>query len=142
MPNASGRRESRPDDGLLLRRGVAGTLLALPRMHPAEHAAAVFAAAPIVAIAVAPFAPAVAVAVIIAALAIFFAALVTSAVTAAAPLHLQHVGGGGRLPGRQRCGGARRRDQERAGDRRCSECDQCSHGSFLSIFCFRCGKLT
>src|SRR5947209_20200882 len=109
MPNASGRRESRPDDGLLLRRGVAGTLLALPRMHPAEHAAAVFAAAPIVAIAVAPFAPAVAVAVIIAALAVFFAALVTSAVTAA-PLHLQCMRRGVRLCQCQRRSAARGRD--------------------------------
>src|SRR5947209_12311053 len=102
MPNASGRRESRPDDGLLLRRGVAGTLLALPRMHPAEHAAAVFAAAPIVAIAVAPFAPAVAVAVIVAALAIFFAALVTATIPAAAPLHLQCMRRGVGLRQRQR----------------------------------------
>src|SRR5947209_19168242 len=106
-------------------------------MLAAEHAAAVFAAAPFVAIAVAPTAPVIAVFAPV--IAVFFAAL---AVTAAAILHLRDERRGVRPRRRQRRRGARRGEHECAGERRGGKCDQSSHRSFLFVLPFSTRRVT
>src|SRR4051794_9627962 len=104
------------------------------RMHSAEHAAAVFAAAPLVAIAVAPKTPIVAVFAPV--IAVFFAAL---AVTI---LHLRPKRRDVRPGERKRRCRAWARGQNQAGDCRGGQCEKCPHGRSSFAFSSRMASVS